>query len=177
MNIKNKNVPKLRFPGFTDAWEQRKFNDLVSLRNEVVEQKNYSIDIELENLESNTGRIIGNTSVRTMSNTLFKAGDILFGKLRPYLNKWWFSDREGVKSGEIWAFRCYEDCSSRFVYSIIQSNTFLDEVNVTSGTKMPRANWQTVSNINISTPSIEEQTAIGNFFKLLDDAIASHQRK
>lgn len=70
---KNKQqVPRLRFPGFNDAWEQRKFKELVFLRSETVESQDYSVDIELENLESNTGRIIGNTSVRTMSNTLFK---------------------------------------------------------------------------------------------------------
>ncbi|MDH2999551.1 hypothetical protein A1D23_05520 [Chelonobacter oris] len=150
---------------------------MVSLRNELVVQKNYSIDIELENLESNTGRIIGDTSVRTMSNTLFKKGDILFGKLRPYLNKWWLSDKEGVKSGEIWAFSCGEGYANQFVYGVIQSNIFLDEVNVTSGTKMPRADWKTVSNINIKIPTLEEQTAIGNFFRRLDEAIATHQRQ
>ena len=175
---KNKQqVPRLRFPGFNDAWEQRKFKELVFLRSETVESQDYSVDIELENLESNTGRIIGNTSVRTMSNTLFKKGDILFGKLRPYLNKWRFADEEGVKSGEIWAFSCREGYSNRFIYCVIQSNGFLDEVNITSGTKMPRADWKTVSNIKITIPTIEEQTAIGNFFRQLDEAIASHQRK
>ena len=175
---KNKQqVPRLRFPGFNDAWEQRKFKELVFLRSETVESQDYSVDIELENLESNTGRIIGNTSVRTMSNTLFKKGDILFGKLRPYLNKWRFADEEGVKSGEIWAFSCREGYSNRFIYCVIQSNGFLDEVNITSGTKMPRADWKTVSNIKITIPTIEEQTTIGNFFRQLDAAIASHQRK
>ena len=175
---KNKQqVPRLRFPGFNDAWEQRKFKELVFLRSETVESQDYSVDIELENLESNTGRIIGNTSVRTMSNTLFKKGDILFGKLRPYLNKWRFADQEGVKSGEIWAFSCREGYSNRFIYCVIQSNGFLDEVNITSGTKMPRADWKTVSNIKITIPTIEEQTTIGNFFRQLDAAIASHQRK
>ena len=169
--------PELRVPDFTDAWEQRKFKELVFLRSETVESQDYSVDIELENLESNTGRIIGNTSVRTMSNTLFKKGDILFGKLRPYLNKWRFADEEGVKSGEIWAFSCREGYSNRFIYCVIQSNGFLDEVNITSGTKMPRADWKTVSNIKITIPTIEEQTTIGNFFRQLDAAIASHQRK
>ena len=133
--------------------------------------------VELENLESNTGQLIGNTTVRTMSNTLFKSGDILFGKLRPYLNKWWLADKDGIKSGEIWAFLCHDGYSNKFVYSVIQSQLFLSKVNVTSGTKMPRADWKTVSQIQISTPTIQEQTAIGNFFRQLDAAIASHQRK
>ena len=112
-----------------------------------------------------------------MSNTLFKSGDILFGKLRPYLNKWWLADKDGIKSGEIWAFLCHDGYSNKFVYSVIQSQLFLSKVNVTSGTKMPRADWKTVSQIQISTPTIQEQTAIGNFFRQLDAAIASHQRK
>ena len=169
--------PELRFPNFTDAWEQRKFENLAELRHKVVDQKEYDIDIELENLESNTGQLIGNTTVRTMSNTLFKSGDILFGKLRPYLNKWWLADKDGIKSGEIWAFLCHDGYSNKFVYSVIQSQLFLSKVNVTSGTKMPRADWKTVSQIQISTPTIQEQTLIGNFFRQLDAAIASHQRK
>ena len=161
----------------THAWEQRKFENLAELRHKVVDQKEYDIDIELENLESNTGQLIGNTTVRTMSNTLFKSGDILFGKLRPYLNKWWLADKDGIKSGEIWAFLCHDGYSNKFVYSVIQSQLFLSKVNVTSGTKMPRADWKTVSQIQISTPTIQEQTLIGNFFRQLDAAIASHQRK
>lgn len=81
------------------------------------------------------------------------------------------------KVAKIWAFSCREGYSNRFIYCVIQSNGFLDEVNITSGTKMPRADWKTVSNIKITIPTIEEQTTIGSFFRQLDAAIPSHQRK
>mgnify|MGYP003534703429 CR=1 FL=1 len=49
---KNKQqVPRLRFPGFNDAWEQRKFKELVFLRSETVESQDYSVDIDLENCQ------------------------------------------------------------------------------------------------------------------------------
>ena len=148
------------------------------MRHKVVDQKEYDIDIELENLESNTGQLIGNTTVRTMSNTLFKSGDILFGKLRPYLNKWWLADKDGIKSGEIWAFLCHDGYSNKFVYSVIQSQLFLSKVNVTSGTKMPRADWKLVSKTMFSILSnICEQAAIGTYFTALDYLITLHQRE
>ena len=152
--------------------------EVLFIRNEIVNQKDFTFDIELENIESVTGRIIGNLSIRTKSNSLFKSGDILFGKLRLYLKKWWFAEFDGVKSNEIWAFSCNSDVSSVFMYNIVQSEKFLNATIITSGTKMPRADWHTIKNLEIMLPtSKEEQTAIGNFFRQLDDTIALHQRE
>lgn len=177
MKEQKKCVPEIRFAGFTDDWEQRKLGEVLFIRNEIVNQKDFTFDIELENIESVTGRIIGNLSIRTKSNSLFKSGDILFGKLRPYLKKWWFAEFDGVKSNEIWAFSCNSDVSSVFMYNIVQSEKFLNATIITSGTKMPRADWHTIKNLEIMLPtSKEEQTAIGNFFRQLDNTIALHQR-
>ena len=171
------NVPKLRFPEFTDAWEQRKLGEVLSIRNENASQESICVDIELENLESNTGRIIGDTTVRTQTTSRFVAGDILFGRLRPYLNKWWLADVDGVKSGEIWAFRTESKFSNLFAYLIIQTPLFLDSANTTSGTKMPRADWKLLCDLAINIPTLPEQQKIGSFFRQLDSLITLHQYK
>lgn len=163
--------PRLRFKGFTGAWEEKVLGEILSVRNEFVDSSLYDLDVELENLISNSGILVGDTSVRTQTTSLFRKGDILFGRLRPYLNKWWFAEKDGVKSGEIWALETSSKYSNSFAYLLVQSRKFLEIANVTSGTKMPRADWRSLTAITFNSPSKLEQTHLGNFFRCLDSQI------
>ncbi len=169
-------IPKLRFKGFSDEWNKCIIDDFIFLRNDIEDPKKYSVDIELENLVSNKGIVVGDTSIRTQSNSTFKIGDILFGRLRPYLNKWWLSNTNGVKSGEIWALFPKNDNPNTFIYSVVQTPKFLTYVNLTSGTKMPRADWSVVKEQSYYIPNILEQTQIGNFFQKIDQVIELQQK-
>ena len=164
--------PRLRFKGFTGAWEEKVLGEILSVRNEFVDSSLYDLDVELENLISNSGILVGDTSVRTQTTSLFRKGDILFGRLRPYLNKWWFAEKDGVKSGEIWALETSSKYSNSFAYLLVQSRKFLEIANVTSGTKMPRADWRSLTAITFNSPSKLEQTHLGLFFRRLDSQIA-----
>ncbi|MGM2752044.1 restriction endonuclease subunit S [Bacillus cereus group sp. Bce019] len=172
----SKNVPNVRFEGFVDKWRKASIDEIMSIRKETGNQNDYSLDVELENLVSDMGVLIGDLSIRTQSNSIFRKGDILFGRLRPYLNKWWLSNTEGVKSGEIWAFYPQGENSNVFLYSLIQTYKFLSVANTSSGTKMPRSDWSNLSNVVVYLPQFEEQQKIGSFFKQLDDTIVL-QRK
>lgn len=164
--------PRLRFNGFTDAWEEKVLGEILNVRNEFVDSSLYDLDVELENLISNSGILVGDTSVRTQTTSLFRKGDILFGRLRPYLNKWWFAEKDGVKSGEIWALETSSEYSNFFAYLLVQSRKFLETANITSGTKMPRADWRSLTAITFNFPSKPEQTHLGLFFRRLDSQIA-----
>lgn len=167
-----KDKPEIRLKGFSGDWVERKLEEILLIRNAFVDSDNYIVDIELENIESQTGMITGDTSVRTQASSYFAIGDVLFGRLRPYLKKWWLADVEGVKSGEIWAFYS-NNIKSEFIYSIVQTNAFMNATNVSSGSKMPRADWSSMSQATIRLPILkEEQTAIGQFFKQMDDTLA-----
>ena len=164
--------PRLRFKGFTGAWEEKVLGEILNVRNEFVDSSLYDLDVELENLISNSGILVGDTSVRTQTTSLFRKGDILFGRLRPYLNKWWFAEKDGVKSGEIWALETSSEYSNFFAYLLVQSRKFLETANITSGTKMPRADWRSLTAITFNFPSKPEQTHLGLFFRRLDSQIA-----
>ncbi|MCL2049451.1 MAG: restriction endonuclease subunit S [Defluviitaleaceae bacterium] len=166
---KGATVPEIRFEGFTGAWEQWRLSDALKIRNEAVNSNDYDFDVELENIVSDMGTLIGDTSVRTQAKSLFRKGDTLFGRLRPYLNKWWLADRDGLKSGEIWALIPSASFDEAFAYMIVQSDTFLSHANISSGTKMPRADWSKVSEAVILAPSPAEQTIIGSFFRIIDE--------
>ena len=169
---KGQSQPEIRLKGFSGDWVEVKLGNVLLIRSMSVDSDDFDVDIELENIESETGIIIGNTSVRTQANSYFARGDVLFGRLRPYLKKWWLADVEGVKSGEIWAFYS-ELIESEFIYALVQTNAFLNATNVSSGSKMPRADWSSMAKVKVFIPnSKKEQTAIGQFFKQLDDTIS-----
>ena len=171
---KGATVPEIRFEGFTEPWTLSSIGKIMSIRNDVAEPNNYTFDVELENIESDKGTLIGDTSVRTKTRSFFKMGDTLFGRLRPYLNKWWLADRDGLKSGEIWALSPFNDNSNEFIYLVVQGKEFLESANISSGTKMPRADWGKISETEILVPKYNEQTAIGNFFRKIDNLIHLH---
>ncbi|MGX8221306.1 restriction endonuclease subunit S [Psychrobacter celer] len=169
---KGQKQPEIRLKGFSGDWVEVKLGNVLLIRSMSVDSDDFDVDIELENIESETGIIIGNTSVRTQANSYFARGDVLFGRLRPYLKKWWLADVEGVKSGEIWAFYS-ELIESEFIYALVQTNAFLNATNVSSGSKMPRADWSSMAKVKVFIPnSKKEQTAIGQFFKQLDDTVS-----
>ena len=178
MSEETKKAPAIRFQGFTDDWEQRKFSNIV---NRVSQQSNDSNlpKVEFEDIISGEGRLNKDISSKfdSRKGTVFEPEFILYGKLRPYLKNWLFPNFKGIALGDFWVFEP-NNSSSIFDYYLIQSDKYQTVANISSGTKMPRSDWKTVSETVFSIPdSINEQEKIGAFFKHLDNTIALHQRK
>ncbi len=171
-------VPELRFAGFADDWEERKLSDIV-VRLTKSSNNNQLPKVEFEDIIAGEGRLNKDISRKfdDRKGTLFEPDNILYGKLRPYLKNWLFSDFKGIALGDFWVFKSINS-EPKFVYSLIQADNYQRVANDTSGTKMPRSDWKKVSSSNFSIPtSLEEQQKIGSFFKQLDNTIALHQRK
>lgn len=170
-------VPEVRFPGFTGEWEERKFSNIV---NRVSKQSNDANlpKVEFEDIVSGEGKLNKDISQKfdNRKGIVFEPNFILFGKLRPYLKNWLFPNFKGIALGDFWVFEA-KNSSSIFNYYLIQTAKYQTVANLSSGTKMPRSDWQTVSETEFRVPSIEEQQTIGNFFKQLDETIALHQRQ
>ena len=173
-----KKVPELRFKGFTDDWEQRKLTEIV---NRVNKSSNSDVlpKVEFEDIVSGEGRLNKDISSKfdSRKGTLFEPENILYGKLRPYLKNWLFSDFEGVALGDFWVFEATDVSVPSFDYYLIQSDNYQKVANDTSGTKMPRSDWKNVSSTDFAIPSKDEQKQIGAFFKQLDNTIVLHQRR
>lgn len=111
------------------------------------------------------------------SGIAFHQGDVLYGKLRPYLQNWLLPTFDGLAVGDFWVLQP-QNADSSFLYRLIQSRQFDEVANQSTGTKMPRADWKLVSKTVFSIPSnISEQAAIGTYFTTLDNLITIHQRK
>lgn len=146
-----------------DSWNNRKFKDIVEKRNEHSNDKN-KLKIEFSDVISGIGLLNSNLSKNESESngTLFYDGDILFGKLRPYLKNWWLSNNSGIALGDFWVFNSLDNYN-KFIYFLIQSKKFNKIANISTGTKMPRSDWKTVSNSYFEIPSFETQNKIGNY--------------
>ncbi|MEX1528106.1 restriction endonuclease subunit S [Enterococcus sp. C45] len=176
--MSNDTQPEIRFPGFTEAWEQRKLIDLVVRLNKSTNSSRLP-KVEFEDIVAGEGRLNKDVSQKfdNRKGIEFLPNDILYGKLRPYLKNWLKATFTGVAIGDFWVFRAKKS-DSDFIYSLIQADRYQKAANDTSGTKMPRSDWKKVSGTVFYIPNdLKEQQKIGSFFKQLDDTIALHQRK
>ena len=172
-------VPKIRFPGFTEDWEQRKFEDIAKRRSDSTISSNSLPCVEYEDVISEQGTLNKDISQKELAKTgiEFESGDVLFGKLRPYLKNWLLPDFNGVAVGDWWVLKPVST-DGNFLYRLIQTSEFMSVANVSSGSKMPRSDWALVSKTYFSIPpDIAEQQKIGAFFRDIDNTITLHQRK
>ena len=162
---------KRRLEGFTEDWASYPLGEIATVRREVRGASIPNVDIELDNLLPGEGRLTGDIYYRTAASLAFYSGDVLFGRLRPYLRKYWLADRSGVRSGEIWALVPGDVIVPLFLFHLVRSNRFISAANLTMGTKMPRADWQHMKDRVFRIPSIREQNAIAASLSSLDSEI------
>ncbi len=171
-------IPEIRFKGFTDPWEQRKLSEVV-YRVSAMSDEIGLPRVEYEDINSGQGTLNKNIYEKnsTKQGVLFHENDVLFGKLRPYLKNWLFAGFSGIAVGDFWVLRG-DQTDSSFVYSLIQSSAFDEVANQSTGTKMPRSDWNLVSNTVFSIPNSKgEQHQIGAFFIHLDNLITLNQHE
>ncbi|WP_276786864.1 restriction endonuclease subunit S [Trueperella bernardiae] len=171
-------VPEIRFAGFTAPWEQRQFRNLAQRLSTAV-IGNILPAVEYQDLVSGTGELKTDyrSLLRGKTGVFFSPGDVLYGKLRPYLHNWFLPGFEGVAVGDFWVLRPQE-VDSEFLYRLVQSEEFDKIANQSSGTKMPRADWNLVGQSEFRVArSGTEQEKIGVVFSALDRLISLHQRK
>jgi type I restriction enzyme S subunit len=159
-------------------WQIYEFDELATRMSERVKpqesRKNYPC-IELTHINQDIGTINGYTNSKEQKSTKnkFNTNQILFGKLRPYLRKFWKAEFEGVCSSEIWVFEGSELCLNEYLFYVIQTHRFNQIANVSSGTKMPRADWNFISDYPFAIPEIGEQKAIIDVISVWDNTIST----
>jgi type I restriction enzyme, S subunit len=164
---------------FPEHWAAKHLKRNVRLLTEKTDTR--ECPVGLENLEGWTGRFIQTESDFEGEGVGFKADDILFGKLRPYLAKVWLADRRGEAIGDFHVLRPFECVIPRFIQYQLLTREVVDLVDgSTYGAKMPRASWGFLGCLELPTPPAEEQLAITNFLDRetakIDALIAEQQR-
>jgi Restriction endonuclease S subunits len=119
----------------------------------------------LEHIESWTGRRIEG-EIRNSEGlaSSFVMGDVLFGKLRPYLAKVHLAQQDGLISSEALVVRSKDELDAEFLKYYMLSRDFINIVDSsTYGSKMPRASWDFIGNLPVLLPDVEEQKVIARF--------------
>lgn len=114
---------------------------------------------------SDAGRLVDDElSQYDAKGTPFLEGDVLFGKLRPYLAKYWLADRSGTAGGDIHVYRPAPDVEPRFLRYLVGSRDFIKYAEAASkGVKMPRVEWIRLREFGVSRPARWEQQRIADY--------------
>ena len=183
MNTKKTNLST--WDSLPPGWNFDRMKDVVELRNDKVtvesEEQNY---LELEDIEGGCGRILSRKDTLSVESavTRFSNGDVLFGKLRPYLEKYCQPDFDGYCTGEILAF-FPRRIHGRYLFYHMGSDWLIQRCNALSyGTKMPRVNWPTqLALFDVPLPPLQEQKRIAAYLDascvVIDRAVETKQKQ
>ncbi len=127
---------------------------LVTLpQNSVSRESSYDLpSLEYEDVIAEEGRLNKDISLKEniKKGIVFDGSQVLYGKLRPYLHNWLNPDFSGVAVGD-WCVLKPNNADKSFIYRLIQTQRFDDIANQSAGSKMPRADWNLVSNTEFSS--------------------------
>lgn len=145
-----------------EHWEVKKLKFIAN--NKTIKSVESDFKIALENIESQTTKYIETKEiVFSEAGINFKKGDVLFGKLRPYLAKVYLAEKDGLCVSEFLVLES-KQIKNLFLKYMLVSYSCIEHINSsTYGTKMPRASWNFIGNSFIPIPPKEEQTKIASY--------------
>jgi type I restriction enzyme S subunit len=151
-------------------WQLKKIGEVAPIDNQAILPTEYPEQlfqyIALENIESGTGRVVEFVPTKGSSiksnKFLFNTTHVLFGKLRPYLNKVVVPDFEGICSTDILPLQPNPEVLTReFLSLFLRSSIFIEFTkSKMEGTKMPRLRTPDLENFEIPIPPLPEQCRI-----------------
>lgn len=154
------------------SWQWVKLGDIVNYGSTGSVEYSDSLDkntwiLDLEDIEKGTSKLLVKTRIQkkafNSTKKCFQKGDVLYGKLRPYLDKVLVADEDGICTTEILPLRAYADSNPFYLRLVLKNPTFLQYVNqLTYGVKMPRLGTDDGRNALIPLPPIAEQRRIVN---------------
>lgn len=152
------------------GWEFVRLGDIVNYGSTGSVEYSKSLDenmwiLDLEDIEKESSRLLVKNRIKTKTfnstKKLFNKGDILYGKLRPYLDKVIVADEDGVCTTEILPLRPYGNLNPFYIRWVLKNPIFLQYVNqLTYGVKMPRLGTEDGKNAIIPLPPLAEQQRI-----------------
>ena len=178
------NVPKIRFKGFTDVWEQRKLGDVSFFK----QGSQVDLDKQYSDLNENRVRFIRivdytqNTDDiryidKELSNNIINEKDVVivrYGATAGFVGH----GITGVLANNMFTVNPENDVAKDYLYIYLKQDKIYKKLNNSNGSSaMPALNFGTVKDVGIAYPLVAEQEKIGELFTNLDNLITLHQRK
>ncbi|MCL6101313.1 MAG: restriction endonuclease subunit S [Bacteroidetes bacterium] len=162
-------------------WKTYKLSEIATLRKKNIAPNEFGNQhyIGLEHIGQGNFLLegIGKSTDATSNKSVFLNGDILYGKIRPYFKKVYRPRFEGICSTDILVIKSKNEVliSQEYLYQIIKNQEFTDKaIETSTGTKMPRADWNSLGNYEFTIPPLPEQTAIASILSAIDDKIENN---
>jgi len=156
-------------------WREYKISDIATLKKDSWKVGDEELPyLGLEHIEEAKLRLngVGSSNDVASNKYRFKAGDILFGKLRPYFRKVVKPSFDGICSTDIWVINATEKSDINFLFYFFANQELIDlSYSSSSGTRMPRADWKFLSQTIWEIPPLKEQKTIAQVLSSLDDKI------
>lgn len=144
-----------------ENWKTMRFKHFVD---QITTPSTHPHKIALENIESKTGKFVSTDSEFEGNGVAFNVDDIVYGKLRPYLQKVWKAEFEGNAIGDFFVYRVKDNCLPSYLKYVMLSDNFTSAANgSTYGAKMPRVASEFIANSVWFLPSLSEQQAIASY--------------
>ena len=145
-------------------WKIKKIKHVATFVSEKSTPETDDIKISPENVESKTGKVLDFYSSYDSIGVKFQVGDVLFNKIRVYLNKVVFAEYGGYSLGEMIVIRPSLEDIGKYLFYLMLSSRFIEYCNsISKGAKMPRTDVYDILNAQIPITSYQEQTQIANF--------------
>jgi len=159
-----------------DEWERKNLGHVAELRREhfLPKDEDARLYVGLEHIEEGTLTLkgLGKSKDVVSSKSVFKKGDILFGKLRPYFRKVILAPFDGVCSTDILVIKPKTKMCNKYLFYLLASKQIIDSVSTASeGTKMPRTSWGFLESIEVNVPPYEEQKRIGEVLSWFNELV------
>jgi type I restriction enzyme S subunit len=162
-------------------WKTYQLGDIAKLRKKTISPKNFNNEkyLGLEHIGQGSFLLegLGKASDASSNKSVFKSGDILYGKIRPYFKKVYRPKFSGICSTDILVIKSIEEgiVCQNYLHQIIKTQEFTDKaVETSSGTKMPRADWKSLEKFEINLPPLQEQQSIASILSSIDDKIENN---
>jgi len=155
------------------TWQIVSLGDVCEQRSEIVQPSANNMEsfVGLEHVASGETRLRNFAQSIDVKSTKFRfyAGDILYGKLRPYLDKAVLADLNGICSTDLLVLKPKGNVIKEFLIYILHSTDFIKHaIATTTGTNHPRTSWAAISRFKFSLPERSEQQNIANILSAID---------
>ncbi|WP_302192444.1 restriction endonuclease subunit S [uncultured Streptococcus sp.] len=180
--MKTNGIPKIRFKGFTDDWEQRKLGDVFDERSERASGNEELLSVTISNgvirqIDSEKRNI---ASEDKSNYKVVKKGDVPYNSMRMWQGAVGTSDYDGIVSPAYTVLIPKNNCNGKFFMELFKKQPTLENFKrwsqgLTSDTW--NLKYPVLSTIPFMVPSVKEQEKIAEYFKSLDNLITLHQRK
>ena len=189
-------VPRIRFPEFTDDWEQRKLGDVVSLRGRIGFRGYKETDLvskgqgaitfspsdidEMGKVSNENNKYLSWEKYDESPEIQVKVGDILFTKTASIGKIGYVRElkEKATINPQFALLTPNETTNGYFTFLSVRNDDFMKQVRgITGGSSVPTMSQEKLKELIFMSPSIEEQERIGSFFDSIDNLITLHQRK